>query len=488
MDGIRFAVVSDAASVPSGTPSVRRRVRVVPDAVVHAVDRRFLSVAIDAARIVQPRDPAVRAFDFARPRLLDLARPLGPAYLRIGGRIADRTFYALRGRPKAPPSGYDAVLTAARWDAIVNFAQDAGFALTFTLNAGPSARDRDGAWQEGQARLLIEHAAARQDPILVWGLGHELNRVAADFEGENVSAEQYARDVAVAARLIDSRSSGSLLSGPACRFWPGIGEPNPRFWTTMALAAKNLGVITWHYYSHPPYDGRTTSPTLTPEALDEVAIWARQVSQTRDLSGAAGRPLWMAETALSSADEATDRFDASCWWVDHLGTLAKAGHAVVVRNALTGTRDGLIDDDSLEPRPDYWASVVWKRVMGREVLAPVVDPEDANVRVYAHWTPAGDGIPEGAISLLVVNLRKEMAQVELQALATQQALAFRFQRSPTDDAVVHVNGIPMRASEPLPAIEARIESLEASPHLRVAAQSYAFFVLAPSGANFTARA
>src|SRR4051812_24576329 len=81
----------------------------VGSAPVAEVDDRFLSVAIDAAQLVgggfwnpdgstsligdDPRPP----FDFAQPKLLALARPLAPAYLRLGGSAADLVYYDVDG-------------------------------------------------------------------------------------------------------------------------------------------------------------------------------------------------------------------------------------------------------------------------------------------------------------------------------------------------------------------------------------------------------
>jgi heparanase len=54
-----------------------------------------------------------------------------------------------------------------------------------------------------------------------------------------------------------------------------------------------------------------------------------------------------------------------------------------VRQSLSGASYGLLNEDTLEPRPDYWASVLWKRLMGTRVLDARTSG-GAMVRAYAH--------------------------------------------------------------------------------------------------------
>src|SRR5262249_58171455 len=81
-----------------------------------------------------------------------------------------------------------------------------------------------------------------------------------------------------------------------------------------------------------------------------------------------------------------------------LGTMARLGVPVVVRQDLSGSNYGLIDDATLEPNPDYWASLLWRRLMGTRVLAASTDAT-MPVRVYAHCARGG-----GGVTLLALNL------------------------------------------------------------------------------------
>jgi hypothetical protein len=73
---------------------------------------------------------------------------------------------------------------------------------------------------------------------------------------------------------------------------------------------------------------------------------------------------------------------------------------VVIRQTLLGSDYGLIDGRTLEPRPDYYNSLLWQKLMGQTVLdARVASNADPYLRVYAHCSPRrGAGV-----TLLVLN-------------------------------------------------------------------------------------
>ena len=54
--------------------------------------------------------------------------------------------------------------------------------------------------------------------------------------------------------------------------------------------------------------------------------------------------------------------------LDQLGRLARRGVAVVFHNTLASSEYGLLDQKSFEPRPNYWAALLWRRLMGTTVL------------------------------------------------------------------------------------------------------------------------
>ena len=66
---------------------------------------------------------------------------------------------------------------------------------------------------------------------------------------------------------------------------------------------------------------------------------------------------------------------------------------------------GLLDENTYAPRPNYWAALLWRRLMGTTVLDPGPSPAPA-LHLYAHSLR---GVP-GGVSLLVINTDQTASQ------------------------------------------------------------------------------
>jgi hypothetical protein len=69
-----------------------------------------------------------------------------------------------------------------------------------------------------------------------------------------------------------------------------------------------------------------------------------------------------------------------------------------MRNTLASSDYGLLDEHTLDPRPDYWAALFWKRLMGTTVLDPG-STNDPTLRLYAQCLPNH----KGGVALLALN-------------------------------------------------------------------------------------
>jgi heparanase 1 len=412
-------VVSCSDDDGGQTPAPERQaiIYVDIDKPIYTVDARFLSFAVDTAQVVGGEfwDPAggtenvkVSPYDFTRPQLRRLAKELAPAYLRIGGTDADKTFYDLSDTPVAtPPQSYTWVMTRAQWDGVGAFAKELDLRLLFTLNAGLGPRDAQKVWLPENARELIRYTRSEGYPVDIWELGNELNGFALHL-GFALDEQQYAADLKAAKALLAAEDPEALLAGPSCAYWPKSGDMVGFYDKFMKLGAGELDLVTWHYY---PQQSRRCAAAnlraapklmLQPQNLDELTKWAVAVEdQVR--THAPKAPVWLGETGgaqCGGEPGISDAFEGSFWWLDQLGQLAARGQQVVVRQTLSGATYGLIDDATLEPNPDYWASVLWKRLMGTTVLSATKAAPDDLLRIYVHCAEG----QEGGITALALNL------------------------------------------------------------------------------------
>lgn len=420
-------------------PAYEVKITVDPTTILRTVDERYLSFAIDTSAVVggkwwnpEASGPEMGSgtvnapiFDFNRERLDTLVQELSPAYLRIGGSEADKVFYNLGGSGSSTiAAGFDSVLTRKQWDDVNAFTQRNNLSLVMTLNAGPSTRDETGRWRSDNAEELIKYTVAQGYQVTEWELGNELNLFwFVHGLDKQVSATQYAKDLLRLQRTVARLDPDARVSGQGAAFWPVLGEPLKLFYGFQEdyarLSGKDTHTFAWHYYPQQsrrgPIASRRANPgrLLVPDNLNEVVHWARFNAALKD-KYAPNAELWLGETGnaqFGGEPGLSDRFLASLWWMDQLGILAVHDHDVVVRQTLVGSNYQLITDDTLEPLPDYWASLLWKRLMGRTVLFARVEGSN-KLRAYAHRTPEGDGA-----TLLLINLEhRRPAKAQLAGL------------------------------------------------------------------------
>ena len=116
--------------------------------------------------------------------------------------------------------------------------------------------------------------------------------------------------------------------------------------------------------------------------------------------------MWLTETADAACggNPWASTFLDTFRYLDQLGRLARAGVQVVAHNTLASSDYGLLDEKTFRPRPNYWAALLWRRLMGTTVL-------DAGVHhgthVYAHC----QRVVPGAVTLLAINTDRTTAAI-----------------------------------------------------------------------------
>lgn len=158
---------------------------------------------------------------------------------------------------------------------------------------------------------------------------------------------------------------------------------------------------------------------------------------------ASGKPIWLTETggAACGGNPWSATFLDTFRYVEQLGRLAKHNVQVVMHNTLSASDYALMDDRSGDPRPNYWAAVLWRQLLGERVLDIKLDKKPADVSAYGHCL-RGDS--SGAVALVLINrdrqhgaaIRIDSAGVEQYALTTGDLAG---------NTPVQLNGRPLRA-------------------------------------------
>ncbi|MCX7788908.1 MAG: glycoside hydrolase [Spirochaetes bacterium] len=404
-----------------------------PGSIVRTLEETFLSYTIDVSFLLGGRwwgsekrscvsigSTQVSPLDLKNPDLIRWASYLSPAYLRIGGTEADRVYYRLKKKdpfPERPTVSYQLVLKKKQWKQILSFTKKVGAKLVFTLNCGWSDRTEGGEWDSTNAQRLIAYTARKKLPVVGWELGNEVNGYPF-IEGfrYRVSANQYVKDFQKFSLLVKELHPGAKAIGPASAFWPKIGEPHPiipKLLSSGALAKED--VVSWHYYPFQSSRGvfairrAKVRNSFDPKVFEEAAMYVGKLQER-----ASGREIWLTETAhaLYGGERGiSDTYVSTPWWLDLLGRMASMGIQRVFRQTLVGSDYGLLDPETFDPRPDYYASFLWKRLMGNGVISLPPSPSK-RILWYCHTTK---GKKKG-VTYLLINLNRTPVSVRTEGM------------------------------------------------------------------------
>lgn len=419
--------------------------------------------------------------DLSDPRLVALAKHLGPSLLRVSGTWANSTYVQADGETLSPPpSGFKQVLTREQWKGVVAFSKavDAPIVTSFAVSAG--TRGSDGVWKTVQAQRLADltreaggsiHAAEFFNEPNVPGAtaGMPIDYSAEDYAAEFRIFRDWARKTLPEMKIL---GPGGLGEGGLMNDVPA--DAFGRFLPTADLAKGNPGSVdafSYHFYGG--VSQRCAHMTVTVAIKDEAlkAEWLDRTVRDHDFYAAirdryeAGKPIWNTETAQAACGGSpwAATFLDTFRYLNQNGALAQKGVKVVMHNTLAASDYALIDPDTLAPRANYWAAVLWKRTMGRTVLRPPRLPSP-DVRIYAHCL-AGH---RGGVGLVALNTGPAAQSIAV----GRSAKSWVMTASPLDGKDVRING-----STPAVTEKGELSGLDGAMvngELAVPAQSIAF--------------
>jgi len=416
-------------------------INVKTDKTIHVTDERFLSVALDANQLKYEWQE--KKINLDNPMFNDLTKELSPAILRMGGTSADQLHYVGDDphRKLIKKQGYGEY-TSQEFKAFQDFRIRNGLDFLFDFNL--QLRKEDGTWNETDAEELLRYCDSQKYDGMLFQLGNEPNHYARKANSPNPdirkaypylhpTGKEHGQAFARLRKVLRKfpRYQDAILVGPdsgdcnSCHNYAKRKCKCIQYAEDLLQAAEgSVQIIGFHHYYYAGYKS-SEELFLTIEKLDQLG----DVVDGYKLS-LPGTPVWLTETSSAwdsskndPAAHLADRFIASFLWVDKLGLMAAKGVDVVVRQTLYNGYYSLTDKYTEEPNPDFWISILYKRLVSTKVLGltktlvkkngervPLKDFNyDSKVRFYSHCAKNRPG----HIVLFGQNMENSIKQLKL---------------------------------------------------------------------------
>jgi hypothetical protein len=340
--------------------------------------------------------------DLTNARLRKLAAALGPAYVRVSGTWANTTYFPTTdGAPANPPAGFGSVLTHQQWQGVIEFSKAVDARIVTSFANGVGTRNAEGVWTSGQAKWFLDYTASLGGDIAAAEFMNEPNMAAMGGAPAGYDAAAYGRDFKIFHAFAKQAAADMQILGPG-----SVGSELLK--TRDLLAASqpaHVDAFSYHHYGAVSQRCAAQDHQTTPEAAlsegwlgrtDETLAFYRKLRDEFE----PGKPFWVTETADAACggNPWANTFLDSFRYLDQLGRLAKQGVKIVAHNTLVGSDYGLLDDKTLEPKPNYWAALLWRRLMSPTVLESGV-PIREGLHLYAHCLRG----KLGGVALLAIN-------------------------------------------------------------------------------------
>lgn len=386
--------------------------------------------------------------DLSNTRLRKLAAALGPTYMRVSGTWANTTYFYDRDgpAPTTPPKGFNGVLTRKQWKGVVDFSHAVNARIITSFATSSGTRDASGVWTPTQARQFLSYTKAIGGDIAAAEFMNEPTFAAMGGAPKGYDAAAYGRDVAVFRPFLKQTAPEILFLGPGS-VAEGGSLPIPansgmlRSEDLLKATGPVFDVFSYHLYAAVsqrcammgPASQTTPGAALSNEWLSRPDKINAYYAGLRDRFDP-GKPLWDTETADAACggNPWASTFLDTFRYLDSHARSAQQGVRVIAHNTLAASDYGLLDENTFAPRPNYWAALLWKKLMGTTVLKPDASPA-TNLHLYAQCLR---NVP-GGVTLLAINADRNTSE-KLKVSANSERYILTAPR--LEDTPVDLNG------------------------------------------------
>ena len=390
----------------------------------------------DMGKLQQWYDP----IDSTHPRLIRLAKALGPAWVRVSGTWANKTYYDFEGKCNGKaPEGFQNVLTKQQWLNLLDFVKAVGGKLLVSIANCPGIHAADEPMPFEQADLLFRTSREYGVPIAAAEFTNEPNLIALSGLPKGYTAADHARDHDLFGAWLKENYPECLFVGP-CTVGDidmfGMGNDGAgggmaagfEMVTTEQLLGEyqsKMDVFSYHYYNgvsergaamggHWPYEA-----ILSEQYLGIAGHCARQYTAKRDKYVPCGQ-MWVTESGDAGCGGNTwaSTYADVPRTLNELGQFCTVTEGVIFHNTLASSDYGFLKHGTFQPHPNYFAVKLWNTLMGDTVYDSGI-PVAEGRHVFCHSRKDGK---DGCVYLIINNSWTETTTVAFPGAAQVYAL------------------------------------------------------------------
>lgn len=382
--------------------------------------------------------------DLYNEKLRKLAKNLGPAWVRVSGTWATKTYYDFDGTTNGNvPEGYLNVLTKEQWIGVLDFVKEIGAKLMISMANCPGLHSAEEPWNPSEAEKIFGLSKEYGVPISAAEFANEPNMLEETGFPKGYTAADYRRDQDLFFKWLRANYPDCICVGPS-----SVGEgltlgmdgegksggveqlvgENCSTADLLEGTTEPLDVFSYHYYngvserlaSVMPQGHWQAEEANTESYLDVALNCARVYVPTRD-KYCPGGEMWVTESgdAGGGGDTWASTYLDVFRTLNELGGFATITNGVIFHNTLASSDYGFLARQVFDPRPNYFAVLLWNRLMGTTVY-DTAEPIREGAHVFAHSRKDGK---EGVVYLVINNSLTETTTVELPKDAERYTLA-----------------------------------------------------------------
>ncbi|MBQ9071057.1 MAG: beta-glucuronidase [Clostridia bacterium] len=435
--------------------------------------------------------PPINLYD---EKLRKLAKAFGPVWVRVSGSWATKTYYDFDGTTGGKaPEGYQSVLTREEWIGVLDFVKAIGAKLLISVSNCAGDHKDGGPLDLTQTKKIFNLSHEYGVDIDAAEFMNEPSMLEMSGAPRGYTPADYARDQDIFNAWVKENYPNCLLVGPCSlgdgtmgdkeaeekNKGAGIGNMTQICTTHDLLRGTEvkLDVFSYHYYngiserlaSIMPAGHWPAEMAHTDRYLAVAPDNARAYLPIRDKYVPGGQ-IWVTESgdAGGGGDTWASTYLDVFRTLNELGSFATLTDGVIFHNTLASSDYGFLKHGSFEPRPNYFAVLLWNTLMGTTVY-DCGNPGVEGAHVYCHSRKDGKA---GAAYLVINNSLENETEINLESDAEAYVLDAENLRS----SFMRLNGKELKLGEgnEIPALTS-VKAEKGS--FKLAPGSCAFFVV-----------